>query len=120
MEWNIITVTQPAYEYIYSIIKKNEKNNIGILINIKKSGCAGFKYTFELIYKNSNKNFFSEQKNKKIIIKKINFFIPLKICKIIEGTTIDIVQQGLNKQIKILNPKTQSTCGCGESFEMKL
>ena len=36
--------------------------------------------------------------------------------KIIDGTEVDFVNAGLNRNFVFKNPKAASECGCGESF----
>jgi iron-sulfur cluster assembly protein len=34
----------------------------------------------------------------------------------VQGTRIDLVQEGLARRLRFDNPNVQQTCGCGESF----
>ncbi|CAL4319230.1 Protein SufA [Buchnera aphidicola (Neophyllaphis podocarpi)] len=106
-QWKGIQITSKALKQILYLTKKN--NNQGIRINIKKSGCAGFRYTMELA-----KN--QKIEEIKITYEKISIFIPIKITNIINGTKIDFIKEGLNKTFKFENPKITQYCGCGESF----
>ncbi|XRX42525.1 MAG: iron-sulfur cluster assembly accessory protein [Buchnera aphidicola (Eriosoma harunire)] len=106
-----ITITKKAYEQIHNLIK-NSNNIIGIRINIKKSGCAGFRYFLEKI---------NTTKSSEIIFNYKNFIIsiPKQDINIIDGTTIDFIQEGINEIFKFYNTKINTFCGCGESFELK-
>ena len=48
----------------------------------------------------------------------IVFFVDKSILPLIEGTSVDFVQQGVNKKFVYNNPKSKSLCGCGESFSI--
>ncbi|MDQ6683987.1 MAG: iron-sulfur cluster assembly protein IscA, partial [Pseudomonadota bacterium] len=37
----------------------------------------------------------------------------------IDGSRFDFVSEGMNKAFKVDNPNVDSTCGCGESFNLK-
>jgi len=37
----------------------------------------------------------------------------------LSGSTLDWVQEGLNEFFKIINPKEESSCGCGVSVQFK-
>ncbi|WP_367679034.1 HesB/IscA family protein [Buchnera aphidicola] len=113
----LINITKAAYEYIHEIIKKNQNNIIGININIKKSGCAGFRYTFNFIRENEKPN--TTIKNISFKHKNIIFSIPKTIIHVVKNATLDLEQKGLNKNLKLFNPNIKTTCGCGESFEIK-
>jgi len=34
----------------------------------------------------------------------------------VQGTSLDLVQEGLERRLRFRNPNARSTCGCGESF----
>ncbi|CAL4042205.1 Protein SufA [Buchnera aphidicola (Takecallis arundicolens)] len=113
--WKGITITQTAQQYFYSLIK-NKKNIIGIKIEIKKSGCAGFRYDLSFINnenKNNENNFYIYQN------KYIKIYIPVKYMFWLDKTKIDYVTaDGINMCIKFINPKINEYCGCGDSFHI--
>ncbi|CAL4318931.1 iron-sulfur cluster assembly accessory protein [Buchnera aphidicola] len=114
-KWKGISLTQTAYKKIKNLIKKHQ-NIKGIQINIKKSGCAGFRYYLSLIYLETQinkKNFYIYQnQDAKIYIKNENM-------KLIDGTKIDFVESdGINMSFKFNNPQAKESCGCGESFNI--
>lgn len=106
-----LKITKSAIKQIYFLIQKN-KNFSGIKINIKKSGCAGYKYDLKL----SN----YKEKDNIYIIKKIKFFISKKWSHFLEYTKIDFVKNGLNYNFVFNNPNNSYMCGCGESFDIKI
>lgn len=105
-----IQVTEQAIRQISNLIKKNILIK-GVRIDIKKSGCAGFKYNLKLV---SSK----EKGDIVFIVKKIEFYIPFKKIKIIENTKIHYSKNGLNYIFSFENIKTKNLCGCGESFNI--
>ena len=36
----------------------------------------------------------------------------------LKGTKVDFVSEGVNEEVKFLNPNVKSVCGCGETFEI--
>ena len=38
--------------------------------------------------------------------------------KVIDGSTLDFVREGLKETFKFDNPNAKSQCGCGESFSV--
>ena len=48
----------------------------------------------------------------------IKVFIDQNSFNFLRGTTVDYVQEGVNEQIKFLNPNVKAVCGCGESFDI--
>ncbi|WP_367670562.1 iron-sulfur cluster assembly accessory protein [Sodalis-like secondary symbiont of Drepanosiphum platanoidis] len=108
--WKGFILTNSAINQITFLIKKNN-NLIGIKINIKNSGCAGYIYKLEEVFF-YNKNDFVYK------YKKIKIYAPLKIMPLIDGITIDYIQEDLNYVFKFYNPKVKNLCGCGESFNI--
>jgi iron-sulfur cluster assembly protein len=46
----------------------------------------------------------------------VNVIVDRESLKLIDGTEIDFVKQGLNEAFKFRNPNVRGECGCGESF----
>ena len=87
-----------------------QKNNIGIKIGIKKSGCSGYAYVME--YKD-----ISELKSlEKYDIDGINVYMDPKHKVFLDGMTVDYQKKGLNEMFEFINPNESARCGCGESF----
>ena len=38
--------------------------------------------------------------------------------KLIDGTQVDFVKEGINEAFKFRNPNVKGECGCGESFSI--
>jgi|TARA_A100000171_G_C2062018_1_gene110451 iron-sulfur cluster assembly accessory protein len=106
----MITLTEKAKEYLYKIAKKNNKNVISFGVN--GGGCAGFSYKWD--YLDSYDDTFT--------ILPIQDNVVLAVDKVAEmyimGSTIDYVQELMGSFLKIDNPLTKSSCGCGESFSV--
>jgi len=101
-------VTDKAAERIKKFISKDE-SAIGFKINIKKTGCSGWGYEVELPRTLEANDVVYEEKGVKLIASK-------ETLKVIDGTTIDFEQQGINYVFVYKNPKATGECGCGESF----
>ncbi|QCI17532.1 iron-sulfur cluster assembly accessory protein [Buchnera aphidicola (Acyrthosiphon lactucae)] len=113
-----ITITEDAMKQILFLINLNT-DNIGIRLSIKKSGCAGFRYTMNLV-KSSE---FKKEKNEKEIsffYKNILVYIFSKDIPFLEGVKIDFITSNINKIFKFYNAKLDKFCGCGESFSINL
>ncbi|MFP3019283.1 MAG: Fe-S cluster assembly scaffold SufA [Arsenophonus sp.] len=106
--WKGLTMTDKAADQICKLIKKNP-NSLGLSLNIKQSGCAGFGYVLELINNPTKEYLLFQNNNAKL-------FVAIKAMPFIDGTEVDYVFDGLNQEFKFSNPKAQHACGCGESF----
>ncbi|XRX43194.1 MAG: iron-sulfur cluster assembly accessory protein [Buchnera aphidicola (Tetraneura sorini)] len=107
---NNIKITKNAEQQINKLISK--KKSMGVRINIKKSGCAGFKYYLKTIFR---------KKKQDLTFNYSNFVIsiPIENIQMIHGLKIDYVQDGINKIFKFEHPKIENFCGCGKSFNIK-
>ncbi|CAL4326184.1 iron-sulfur cluster assembly accessory protein [Buchnera aphidicola] len=114
--WKKISITDSAVKQILFLINK-DPNNKGIKLGIKKSGCAGFRYTMKLI-KHSDLNKNNDIKEIIFFYKSILIYISSKEISFLEGLKIDFIENNINKIFKFYNAKLETFCGCGESFSI--
>jgi len=108
---NILEITDDA---IVKLLEKKQKENFNyIRLGITGGGCAGFEYIFDSV-KNKDDN--------DIVIDfgKLQFVVDKISLPYINGMTLDYVKEGLNEIFKFINPKEQSSCGCGVSINFDL
>jgi iron-sulfur cluster assembly protein len=106
-----ITLTEAAAEQIRSQIAKRGKG-LGLRVGVKSVGCSGFTYTYELVDELHAGDHLFEGHGAKLAV-------DPKSLAFIDGSRFDFVSEGMNKAFKIDNPNVDSTCGCGESFNLK-
>ncbi len=46
----------------------------------------------------------------------VKVYVDPASFRVLDGTTIDFVRQGLNESFRFTNPNAKAECGCGESF----
>lgn len=92
--------------------KKQEKFNF-IRLGITGGGCAGFEYIFDSVINKDDDDIEVDFGELKFVINKLS--VPY-----INGMTLDFRKEGLNEVFKFLNPKEQSSCGCGVSINFDL
>lgn len=118
----IINVTKTAWKKISSICKKSNNNNF--LFSATSGGCNGFNFNLNLLHDNEYKKFI---KNKPSIISNENtniYIEPMSEMYLI-GTTIDYIEEDVNKGIfenkfiYKIDKNIASSCGCGISFMPK-
>ena len=106
----MITLTDSAKDYIYSIAVKNNKKIV--TFGVLGGGCAGFSYKWDYI----------DEPDREHTVFHIKDEVSLAVDKISEmyimGSEIDYVQEIMGSFLKINNPLTKSSCGCGESFSV--
>jgi iron-sulfur cluster assembly protein len=105
-----ITLTDSAAERVKSYLEKRG-SGIGLRLGIKKTGCSGFAYVV---------NYADEIKPDDIVFDEngVSVVVDPESLKLIDGTEVDFVKEGLNEAFKFRNPQATSECGCGESFSV--
>ena len=106
-----ITLTENAAKQIRNQLAKRGKG-LGLRVGIKKVGCSGFAYTFDYADDIRDGDHAFEAHDAKVVI-------DADSLNVIDGSRLDFVKEGLKQMFKFENPNVDSTCGCGESFNVK-
>ena len=106
-----ITLTENAAKQIRTQLAKRGKG-LGLRVGIKKVGCSGFAYTFDYADDVRAGDQAFEEHDAKVVI-------DAESLAVLDGARLDFVREGLKQMFKFENPNVDSTCGCGESFNLK-
>ncbi|WP_336279406.1 iron-sulfur cluster assembly accessory protein [Bartonella sp. CB175] len=108
--FSIIKLTEVAVERVKAIM--DTKNARGILLGIKKGGCAGMEYTITLVKEEIPDADVVEVNGARI-------FIARDALLFLLGTQVDYEVTTLRSGFVFKNPNQVSACGCGESVELR-
>ncbi|GAB1720057.1 MAG: HesB/YadR/YfhF [Nitrosospira sp.] len=106
-----ITLTENAAKQIRKQLAKRGKG-LALRVGVKKSGCSGFGYTFDYADELHADDQLFESHDASVVV-------DASSLPFIDGSRIDFVKEGLNDSFRFDNPNIDSTCGCGESFNLK-
>ncbi|MFL2697582.1 MAG: HesB/IscA family protein [Gammaproteobacteria bacterium] len=107
---NSFNLTKAAASHLERSILKNE--SLGIRFSVEEaSGCSGYVYELDYVSLEHSEDMIFDCFGIKVFIDPSSF-------NYLKGTTVDFVQEGVNEQIKFMNPNVKAVCGCGESFEI--
>jgi iron-sulfur cluster assembly protein len=106
-----ITLTEAAARQIRSQIARRGKG-LGLRVGVKNVGCSGFAYTYELVDALREGDKVVEDHDAMLVV-------DSKALAYLDGSRFDFVTEGLSQSFKVDNPNVDSTCGCGESFNLK-
>ena len=106
-----ITLTENAARQIRNQLAKRG-NGLGLRIGIKKVGCSGFAYTFNYADELRPGDQLFEAHGAKLVV-------DVEAAAFLDGANLDFVRDGFAQTFKFDNPNVASTCGCGESFNVK-
>jgi len=109
--FSVLTLTDRAVSRICEIMAANSDAQ-GIIVGVKKGGCAGMEYVIELMRDGEVKNFdLVEQDGARV-------FVAREAVLFLLGTQMDFEITTLRTGFVFNNPNQTSACGCGESVEI--
>jgi iron-sulfur cluster assembly accessory protein len=112
-----VHLSDNAILHFEKILQRNPEAK-GIRLGVKNSGCSGLSYVIGIDINIAENDIVFEHQigNKNASIQVI---IHQDALTYLSGLTVDYVTEGLNSQIKFINPNVKSVCGCGESFSIE-
>ena len=106
----MITVTEEAKQYLIRMLRAHDR--LAVKLGLDAAGCTGFKYTWTPVTTNIADNVICLDDEYSLVFDKMT---ALNVV----NSTIDIVIEGLNKRLSVINPNVDHMCGCGESVSFK-
>ena len=85
---------------------------LGLRVGVKKGGCAGMEYTFEVAREANRGDEVVTEKDATVIV-------DAKAVLFLLGTELDFKSDKFSSTFVFNNPNQVSACGCGESVEIK-
>lgn len=82
---------------------------LGMRLGVARTGCSGWGYVVDLALDVREGDTVSEQDG-------VRIYVDAASQPIVDGTTVDFTQKGLNHEFVFSNPNAAGECGCGESF----
>jgi Fe-S cluster assembly protein SufA len=107
----IVSISTDAAEHFRKQVDRNQ--SCGIRISLEEAGCTGYKYVIDETDVEHDGDLKMSLENG------VDVFIDSRYVSAIQGTQIDIRQQGLNLNLVMENPNVKDECGCGESFSIE-
>ena len=104
-------MSEAAARQIQNQLAKRGKG-VGLRVGVKKVGCSGFAYTFDYADEIQTGDHAFEAHDAKLVV-------DADALSFLDGSRLDFVKEGFKQVFKFDNPNIDSTCGCGESFNIK-
>ena len=102
-----VRMTESAADQIRRVAAK--MGGLGVRLGVKKVGCSGLTYTYEVAKDVQDGDVLIEEHDAKLLVTK-------DAAPIVDGAVVDYVREGFKQLFTVSNPNVKSTCGCGESF----
>ncbi|MGX5733436.1 HesB/IscA family protein [Bosea thiooxidans] len=111
----VISLTDAAAVRIREIMAQSSQEEtpaLGLRVGVKKGGCAGMEYTFEIAREIAKGDEVVKEKDATVIV-------DAKAVLFLLGTELDFRTDRFSSTFVFNNPNQVSACGCGESVEIK-
>lgn len=105
-----ISLTPSAVERVRSYLAKRGRG-LGLRVGVRKTGCSGYAYIIEYADAINSDDVVFDEQGVKVVVNS-------ESLKLIDGTVVDFVKQGINEAFRFRNPNVKGECGCGESFSV--
>ena len=106
-----IELTESAAKQIKAQIAKRGRG-LGLRVGVKTVGCSGYSYTYDYADEVRPGDQLFEAHDARVVVDE-------ESLKVLDGSRLDFVKEGLKQVFKFENPNVDATCGCGESFSLK-
>jgi len=105
-----ISLTEAAAARVQKYLQ-SQGEGVGLRLGVTQTGCSGYSYVVNYAEQVGKDDVVFEDRGVKIVID------PAAL-KLIDGTEVDFVKNGLNEAFSFRNPNVTGECGCGESFNV--
>jgi len=105
-----ISLTEAAADRVQTYLQARGKG-VGLRLGITRTGCSGYSYVVNYAEQVGENDHVFEDRGVKIVV-------DPEALKMIDGTEVDFVKNGLNEAFRFKNPNVTGECGCGESFNV--
>ncbi len=105
-----IQLTAKALEVVKQTFASQKLEGHHLRIGLLPGGCAGFSYDLDVVKELRAGDVSFVQEGVSIALAEDS--IPM-----LQGTTVDYVDDGVHAGFAFKNPNARSTCGCGSSFQ---
>jgi len=105
----MINLTESATNAVKKFIDGSEKTVAGLRISVQGGGCSGFQYGLALEEKSGDTDMVIDQNGIKV-------FVDPESANLLQGVTVDFVDNINGAGFKFENPNATASCGCGNSF----
>jgi len=103
-----VLVTPRAAKFLGLQLAKHH-GAAAVRLAVEPAGCSGFGYRLDPVDVVREDDTVFESSGVRVVVD------PASLPRV-QGTTVDLVQEGLARRLRFDNPNARQSCGCGESF----
>jgi iron-sulfur cluster assembly protein len=103
-----IVLSERAAKHVAAQLAKRS-DALALRIAVERAGCSGLRYRFERASAIGSHDAVFESAGIRITVDRTSL-------SYVHGATVDLVEEGLTRRLRLQNPNARESCGCGESF----
>jgi iron-sulfur cluster assembly protein len=103
-----IMLSEAAARHLSAQLRR-QAGAAALRLSIQPSGCSGFGYRIDVADAVRADDQVYESRGVRIVVDPAS--LPF-----VQGTSIDLGQEGLSRRLRFDNPNARQSCGCGKSF----
>jgi iron-sulfur cluster assembly protein len=103
-----VSVSERAAKHFALQLAKHP-GSIAVRLAVGPAGCSGLGYRIDPADVVRDDDYVVDSSGVRIVIDAASL-------SFLQGTTLDVVQEGLARRVRFDNPNARQSCGCGESF----
>ncbi len=104
-----VVVSASAAKHLAAQLAKHP-GAVGVRLAALPSGCSGFRYRVDPT------DAVHDRRQQSSTADGVRIVVDAASLPYVQGTTLDVVDEGLSRRLRFDNPNAKQTCGCGESF----
>jgi iron-sulfur cluster assembly accessory protein len=104
-----MAVTDLAKAKLQQFLGDKPIDSVGVRVTVQPGGCSGASYGMEFAET-------PEEGESVLNANGVRLFVHPSFASVLNGVTIDFVDELMGGGFKIDNPNAKSGCGCGKSF----
>lgn len=108
-EGRSLAITDSAAARILTLAARENVGGSMLRLAVRGGGCAGFQYDFSFENAATDEDCIFRQGNAQVVIDRISL-------DMLNGATLDFVEDLMGSSFQVRNPQATSSCGCGTSF----
>jgi len=108
----VMQLTTRAAARVRELIANNDKPLAGVRVGVKKGGCAGMEYTLDPVET-------PDAADDLVSDHGVTVYVDPSASLYLLGSTMDYETTKFRSGFVFHNPNEVSSCGCGESVELK-
>jgi iron-sulfur cluster assembly accessory protein len=107
----VVEITPAAADKAKQLLARDDRPGDALRVRVIDGGCSGMRYELAFDGELGADDEESEQFGLRV-------FVDAESAPYLEGSSVDFVDDLNEPGFKVNNPRAETTCGCGESFNI--